>query len=106
MAAGDGDKDVSLNALLPGELLFWGSRGSTYQVAIYIGDGNMIQAPTTGDIVKVTALRYYMHNFARRVLSEAPDIVTEGNLEVANVDRDKLNLKGWSITSDAPSGPL
>ncbi|WP_316410027.1 C40 family peptidase [Lacticaseibacillus paracasei] len=35
-------KDVSLNALLPGDLLFWGSRGSTYHVAIYIGDGNMI----------------------------------------------------------------
>lgn len=98
-------KDVSLNALLPGDLLFWGARGSTYHVAIYIGDGNMIQAPTTGDVVKITALRYYMPNFARRVLSEAPGIVTEGNLEVANVDRDKLNLKGWSATSDAPSRP-
>lgn len=51
-----------------------------------IGDGNMIQAPTTSDVVKITALRYYMPNFARRVLSEAPGIVTEGNLEVANVD--------------------
>lgn len=98
-------KDVSLNALLPGDLLFWGARGSTYHVAIYIGDGNMIQAPTTGDVVKITALRYYMPNFARRVLSEAPGIVTEGNLEVVNVDRDKLNLKGWSATSDAPSRP-
>lgn len=60
--------EVSLNALLPGDLLFWGNRNNTYHVAIYIGDGDFIQAPQPGDVVKITNMRYYYPNFARRVL--------------------------------------
>jgi cell wall-associated NlpC family hydrolase len=43
---------VSLGALLPGDLVFWGPGGSDH-VGIYIGGGLMIHAPHTGDVVKI-----------------------------------------------------
>jgi hypothetical protein len=39
---------------LPGDLLFWGSSSYQHHVAIYIGDGKMIDAPHTGAWVEVT----------------------------------------------------
>jgi peptidoglycan DL-endopeptidase RipA len=41
----------------PGDLLFWssdGSQGGIHHVAIYIGNGNVVQAPESGDVVKIT----------------------------------------------------
>lgn len=61
-------KAVSLNELQPGDLLFWGNYGSAYHVAIYIGNGNFIQAPTSGQSVKITNMNYYRPSFARRIL--------------------------------------
>ncbi|HEY3629303.1 MAG TPA: NlpC/P60 family protein [Jatrophihabitantaceae bacterium] len=46
-------------ALMPGDLVFWSSNGTQsgiHHVAIYIGGGNVIQAPQSGDIVRVTPL--------------------------------------------------
>jgi peptidoglycan DL-endopeptidase CwlO len=43
---------VSLHAMQPGDLIFWGPGGSQH-VAIYIGGGLMIAAPTTGEVVKI-----------------------------------------------------
>ncbi|ASN60017.1 C40 family peptidase [Latilactobacillus curvatus] len=60
---------VSLNDLQPGDLLFWGNKGSSYHDAIYIGDGNFIHAPEPGDVVKITNMKYFYPSFARRVLS-------------------------------------
>jgi cell wall-associated NlpC family hydrolase len=41
---------------MPGDLLFWGlpSQGDIHHVAIYIGGGNVIQAPYSGTVVQVT----------------------------------------------------
>jgi peptidoglycan DL-endopeptidase RipA len=41
---------------LPGDLLFWstGGAGGIHHVAIYIGNGNVVQAPNSGDVVRVT----------------------------------------------------
>ncbi|MDQ1745729.1 MAG: peptidoglycan DL-endopeptidase RipA, partial [Pseudonocardiales bacterium] len=41
---------------LPGDLLFWsdGGIGAIHHVALYIGGGNVVQAPNSGDVVKVT----------------------------------------------------
>jgi cell wall-associated NlpC family hydrolase len=47
--------NVSLGALLPGDLIFWGPGGSDH-VAIYIGGGLMIHAPHTGDVVKIAPI--------------------------------------------------
>ncbi|MGW3119272.1 C40 family peptidase [Streptomyces sp. NPDC001107] len=41
---------VSLSNLLPGDILYWGSAGSAYHVAVYVGDGMFVgaQNPSTG----------------------------------------------------------
>jgi cell wall-associated NlpC family hydrolase len=46
---------VSLSALQPGDLVFWGPGGSDH-VGLYIGGGQMIHAPHTGDVVRVAAV--------------------------------------------------
>jgi cell wall-associated NlpC family hydrolase len=45
--------------LMPGDLVFWSNDGTAagiHHVAIYVGDGNVIQAPESGDIVRITPL--------------------------------------------------
>jgi cell wall-associated NlpC family hydrolase len=44
---------VSQNDLQPGDLVFFGS--PIHHVGIYIGHGNMINAPQTGDVVKIAS---------------------------------------------------
>ena len=46
---------VPLSAMLPGDLVFWGPGGSEH-VGLYIGGGQMIAAPHTGDVVKIQAV--------------------------------------------------
>jgi len=46
---------VPLSAMLPGDLVFWGPGGSQH-VGLYIGGGQMIAAPHTGDVVKIQAV--------------------------------------------------
>ena len=45
---------VSLGDLEPGDLLFWGyGTGDIYHVAMYVGDGDVVQAPQTGEDVQI-----------------------------------------------------
>jgi peptidoglycan DL-endopeptidase CwlO len=45
---------VSLNALQPGDLVFWGNGpGGVYHVAMYVGGGDVVQAPQTGEDVQI-----------------------------------------------------
>ncbi|TLQ27240.1 NlpC/P60 family protein [Lactiplantibacillus plantarum] len=62
-------KEVSLNTLKPGDLLFYGTRGNTYHVGIYEGNGIMVHAATPEEGVKETAIKYYEPSFARRILN-------------------------------------
>lgn len=46
-------------ALRPGDLVFWSSNATAagiHHVAVYVGEGNVVQAPQSGDIVRVTPL--------------------------------------------------
>jgi cell wall-associated NlpC family hydrolase len=45
---------VSLSSLRPGDILYWGSAGSAYHVAVYVGDGMFVgaQNPSTGIVEK------------------------------------------------------
>lgn len=45
---------VSLSALQPGDLVFYGS--PVYHVAIYVGGGQVIHAPQTGDVVRYASV--------------------------------------------------
>ncbi len=48
-----------------GDLLFWGSKGSTYHVGIYLGNNQYIAAPQPGQSVKIATISgYFMPSFA------------------------------------------
>ncbi len=47
---------VSRENLQPGDLVFFANGGSIHHVGIYVGNGNMIHAPQTGDVVKISSI--------------------------------------------------
>ena len=47
---------VSRDNLQPGDLVFFGKGGNIHHVGIYVGNGNMIHAPQTGDVVKISSI--------------------------------------------------
>ncbi|WP_314320313.1 LysM peptidoglycan-binding domain-containing protein [Paucilactobacillus nenjiangensis] len=58
----------SVSDAQPGDLLFWGNHGSTYHVAIYIGNGQFVAAPEPGKNVQVQSISsYFMPSFAGTV---------------------------------------
>ncbi|MBO0447195.1 C40 family peptidase [Enterococcus ureilyticus] len=63
-------KEVSLSSLQKGDLLFWGNRGRTDHVAIYIGNNKFIHAPQPGGVVEIVNINSYKPNFARRILPD------------------------------------
>jgi cell wall-associated NlpC family hydrolase len=55
------NKQVAAGSLQPGDLMFWGSGSaytSIYHVAIYIGNGQMIEAPDRGKRVTTSSVRF------------------------------------------------
>lgn len=58
-------KRVSLNDLQPGDLVF---PADNSHVSIYIGNGNVVHSPQTGDVVKVTPLKYMAIATAVRII--------------------------------------
>ena len=53
MQYGQSGVSVSRDELQPGDLVFFGGLG---HVGIYIGGGQFIHAPHTGDVVKISSL--------------------------------------------------
>lgn len=52
----------------PGDLLFWGNHGSSYHVAIYIGNNQFIAAPQPGQNVDIeTVSNYFKPSFVGKV---------------------------------------
>ena len=50
---------VAAGDLQPGDLVFWGQTAdhtSIYHVALYIGGGQVIQAPQSGDVVRISSM--------------------------------------------------
>jgi cell wall-associated NlpC family hydrolase len=48
---------VPVDQLQPGDLLFWGGASSVHHVAIYSGNGQMIEAPQSGHTIHETPIR-------------------------------------------------
>jgi cell wall-associated NlpC family hydrolase len=66
-------KAVSLDALVPGDLLFYddgtGNPGAIHHVSMYVGDGRMVDAPTEGQLVDVRSMEGDGHLIgARRIV--------------------------------------
>ncbi len=63
---------VTRDQLMPGDLVGFGSGGYASHIGIYVGDGMMIHAPHTGDVVKYTSIDsdYYASRFlgGRRII--------------------------------------
>jgi cell wall-associated NlpC family hydrolase len=47
---------VPVADLLPGDLIFFGTPKDVYHVGIYIGGGQMIDAPETGEDVQIQSI--------------------------------------------------
>lgn len=58
---------IPVSQAQPGDLYFWGSRGSSYHVAIALGGGSYIHAPQPGESVKVGSVAYFAPSFAIRM---------------------------------------
>lgn len=52
-------KIISASEALPGDCIYFGVPGNLGHVGMYIGGGQFIHAPHTGDFVKITALSSY-----------------------------------------------
>jgi cell wall-associated NlpC family hydrolase len=61
-------RSVSMSAIQPGDLLFWGSKPtSASHVAIYLGDRKYIHAPRPGRSVEIRTFDYWVKpKFAAR----------------------------------------
>ncbi|WP_425830755.1 C40 family peptidase [Streptomyces fractus] len=59
---------VGLGNLQPGDILYWGSSGSAYHVAIYVGGGNFVGAQNSSTGVVEKPLSYDQPTGAVRVL--------------------------------------
>ncbi len=52
---------ISVGQLRPGDLVFWGSSpGSIHHVALYIGNGQILHAPRTGQPVQIASMYYWV----------------------------------------------
>jgi cell wall-associated NlpC family hydrolase len=55
-------KPIGFGEIKRGDLLFWstahGPPGTIHHVAIYLGDGMLINAPHTGDVVRIVSIGY------------------------------------------------
>ncbi|WP_228989753.1 C40 family peptidase [Streptomyces sp. DH8] len=59
---------VSLDNLQPGDILYWGSAGSAYHVAIYVGGGQFVGAQNSGTGTVQRSMDYDRPTGAVRVL--------------------------------------
>lgn len=50
-------KQIPASQARRGDMLFWG-QGGIHHVALYLGDGTMIEAPHSGSVVKISPVRY------------------------------------------------
>lgn len=49
-------KAVSFSEMQPGDLIFFAKSGRVHHVGIYVGNGQMIHAPQTGDVVRYASV--------------------------------------------------
>lgn len=83
--------EVPFEELLPGDLLFFADGGDVHHVAMYLGDGYYVEAPHTGDVVKITAMNDKLPDFAKRVVDvRAIDMSEFSDEQLAQfVEREK-----------------
>lgn len=58
---------IPVSQAQPGDLYFWGAKGSAYHVAICVGNGKYIAAPEPGQSVSIGSTQYFQPSFAVRL---------------------------------------
>ncbi|OAA90596.1 Gamma-D-glutamyl-L-lysine endopeptidase [Clostridium ljungdahlii] len=58
---------VSRDQLQPGDLVFFGKDGNPTHMGMYVGNGAMIHAPHTGDVIKISPISRSDYITVRRV---------------------------------------
>ncbi|MBP2368589.1 C40 family peptidase [Pseudonocardia parietis] len=61
-------EQVDVDDMQRGDMLSWAEDGRTYHIAMYLGDGKMIEAPYSGARVKISPVRYDGLNKVTRLL--------------------------------------
>ncbi|ANY09027.1 NlpC/P60 family protein [Pseudonocardia sp. HH130630-07] len=51
-------QQVPVSEMRRGDMISWAENGRTYHIAMYLGDGKMIEAPYSGASVKISPVRY------------------------------------------------
>ena len=51
-------KKVPISQVQPGDMLFWADGGNIHHVALFIGNGKMVEAPYSGGQVRIVPVRY------------------------------------------------
>ena len=69
---------VPFDQLQPADLVFFGSPSFYHHVGIYAGNGRFIEAPHTGDVVKVSVLAGRGTTLACRFRCACPDAASPG----------------------------
>lgn len=102
---GQGGSAVSKDDLQPGDLVFWDNssrNNGADHVAIYIGNGQIAEAPQPGGRVQVRALGNF--GWARRYTSETGVTPDVGALGVAN--RQAASSQKRARAQSAPARPV
>lgn len=97
-------KNVPLNQLQPGDLLFFNTLGGEHisHIGMYLGNNQFIQSPHTGDRIKITTFNAYYHSkfvVAKRMVEE--DFDNNGTptlLDIRN-DDDGVPVKSVKTTT-------
>lgn len=55
---------VAVSQAKAGDLLFWGSQGSSWHVGIYVGGTSYVAAPSSGQNVSLKSFQYFQPTFA------------------------------------------
>jgi hypothetical protein len=86
----------------PGDLLFWGT--PAHHVAVYVGNGMMIQAPQTGGNVERVAVNLDGVTSCARVLDGVTGTSARGNLLGGDSSKNGSVAKGvGGVNSNTPS---
>jgi hypothetical protein len=100
----DKGKPISMSDLKPGDLVFNGN--PAHHVGIYIGNGLVLHAPHTGDVVKISPVSYFEN--AVRVFDEAGQPVSGATADAGSasnaVGGDYSNVSGGGRSSGLSLG--
>ncbi|WP_308285703.1 C40 family peptidase [Actinoplanes hulinensis] len=102
------DRVVSRYSLLPGDLLFFSSSSSwtgIHHVAMYAGEGMMVEAPRTGLNVRLTPVRWSRLFAATRVYGSIEGDTETPDLGAPDPDEPATSPSPSSTTSKPPTSP-